>query len=169
MEEIWKPIVIEQNGVLYDYTGLYEVSNLGRIRSLNFNGKKGRVGILKARNNGTGYLNVVLYKNKKSKRFYVHRIVAFVWIENDNPTVKTFVNHMDCNRQNNSMNNLEWCDRQYNNEYSLAKKVICLETGEVFPSTKEVERKLGLPQTKISNCCNGRQKTCGGYHWEYVD
>lgn len=165
MEE-WRTVVID--GEVYEN---YEISNMGRIRSLNYNGERGRIKVLKARDNGTGYLNVVLYKNKKPKRFYVHRLVALMFIENDDPTVKVFVNHIDKNTHNNSVKNLEWCDRQYNNEYSLAIKVRCVETGQTFMSASEAGRKTGLQASKITGCCKGRKscKTCGGYHWEYVD
>ena len=173
MEEQWRTVVYD--GVVYDN---YEVSNFGRVRSLNYNGERGRIKVLKARDNGTGYLNVVLYKNKKPKRFYVHRLVALMFIENDDPTVKTDVNHKDENKSNNAVDNLEWCDRKYNIHHGtrtkrvskkLSKRVRCIETGIIYESCHDVERKTGLSYKNISSCCNGKRKTVSGFHWEYVD
>ena len=120
-EEIWKDIIIEKNGVLYDYTGIYQVSNLGRIRSLDRitpDGRniKGQVKAVKI--NRDGYVMVELYKNRKGVRHLVHRIVATAFIKNDNPVNKTEVNHIDLNRKNNVVTNLEWISHTDNVKYS---------------------------------------------------
>ena len=114
LNEIWK-------AVRY-YEGLYEVSNYGRVRSLeriviDKNGKCKTVHgkFLTQHDNGRGYLFVNLYKNDKCKREYVHRLVALAFIENPNKLPQ--VNHKDEDKQNNYVENLEWCDSKYNNNY----------------------------------------------------
>lgn len=109
MEEIiWKPVV--------GFEGLYEVSNTGLIRSLNFyNYKEPR--LLSLCLNSNGYLKVGLNKNNTTKQMLVHRIVAEAFIPN--PDNLEMVNHKDENRANNNVENLEWCTRSYNQLYSL--------------------------------------------------
>ena len=97
--EIWKDIP--------NYEGLYQVSNLGNIKSL-FRYKK----ILKPIKNTLGYLKVSLYKNKKIKVFSIHRLVAETFIPNPNNLPE--INHKDGNKGNNNVENLEWCTRQQN-------------------------------------------------------
>ena len=111
MEEQWKDIIIEKNGVTYDYTGLYQVSNLGRVRSLG-NDKTRKERILKPKINNKGYLQVILCKNGKVKTFLVHRLVATAFIPN--PDNLPVVNHRDENPLNNCVDNLEWCTQKYN-------------------------------------------------------
>lgn len=107
MEEIWKNI----DG----YEGIYQVSNLGRVRSLdrrvwNYT-KKGR--ILKSHSNGHGYQNVSLYnENKIEKHAYIHILVAKAFIPNPNNYEQ--VNHKDFNKANNNVENLEWVSRKQN-------------------------------------------------------
>lgn len=110
MEEIWKNIK--------DYPN-YMVSNLGRVKSLNYNGT-GREGILKPLNNNNGYLKVCLSKNGKMKRYYVHRLVAEAFIPNPNNYPQ--VNHKDENKQNNCVWNLEFCNCSYNMNYGTARE-----------------------------------------------
>ena len=157
MEEQWETVVYD--GEVFDK---YEVSNTGKVR----NKKTGR--ILKPCDNDIGYLFVGLYKDGKRKYIYIHRSVAYVFIPNYDET-KTEVNHIDHNRYNNHVENLEWCNRQFNIEYSHAKRVLCVETGVIYPSVRQAERETGLTQSGIWKCCTGKGKTCGGYHWEYVD
>ena len=112
-EEIWRPVV--------GYEGLYEVSNTGRVRSLdryvrrNYF-KKGR--ILKL-NDRRGYLFVELCLNNKTKNFSVHRLVAQAFIPN--PDNLPQVNHIDEDKLNNRVENLEWCDSKYNSNYGTRK------------------------------------------------
>lgn len=106
-EEMWKDIP--------NYEGLYQVSNLGQIRSLDrivkdttrdrFQKIKGK--ILKYCDNGKGYKLVYLNKNRKRKNYYVHRLVANVFLENPNNLPE--INHLDLNKNNNRIDNLEWC------------------------------------------------------------
>lgn len=181
MNEIWKDIVIEKNGMLYDYSGLYQVSNLGRVRSLNYK-RTGEIKVLKSRKRKNGYLEIGLRKNgKKQERFSMHRLVATAFIPNSDVEHKTMVNHIDENPSNNVWTNLEWVTPKENTNHGTcierrtkkntngkrSKKIICLETGKVYLSTNDVQRKLGLHQASISRCCNGKGKSCGGLHWKF--
>ena len=110
--EKWKDI--------FGYDGMYQVSDLGRVRSK----KYGRWKVLKNGTTGNGYLTVCLFKDNKVNGLLVHRLVAQAFIENDN-IFNDQVNHKDENKKNNRATNLEWCDRQYNltyNDLNLRKK-----------------------------------------------
>lgn len=158
------------------YEGLYEVSNFGSVRSLNYL-HTGQVKLLKLNEGANGYFGVFLYKNKKCKRFLVHRLVAQAFIPNwfDDPQV----NHRDENKHNNSVDNLEWCDGKYNINYGTcikrmvekqSKNVLQLtKTGELvyeWPSINEAGRN-GFEPSNIVNCCRGKLKSHGGYIWKY--
>ena len=186
--EVWKDIKFtDTDGTEYDYTGLYQVSNMGRVKSLNYK-HTGKIGIRKHDVHWNEHHMVGLYKNGHEKRFFVHRLVAFMFIENSNPTEWTIVNHKDENPHNNVWTNLEWCDHKYNLNYGTcqerrvkkqsgennpcfgktygenpnAKKVVCVETGKVFDSMKEASEWMGhAGHSKISACCNGKRKTAG--------
>ncbi len=196
MEEQWRDIIIEKNGILYDYTGLYQVSNLGRVRSLG-NDKTRKEKILKPGINNKGYQYVNLYKNGKGKLFSVHRLVATMFIPN--PENLTVVNHKDENKLNNCVDNLEWVTMKYNISYGTRSerasekmkgqkrseeakqkmskthkkvRVICLETKQVFDSIKEAEQCIG--KGNISQHLKGRAKSAGKHpvtgqplHWQY--
>lgn len=105
MNEKWRDIA--------GYDGMYQVSDLGRVRSLKF----GKVRVLRPGKNGDGYLNVSLFKDKKHKTITVHRLVANTFIPNKDES-KNQVNHKDENKQNNRADNLEWCTVSYNNSYN---------------------------------------------------
>lgn len=161
-EENWKDV--------FGYEGLYQVSNLGRVKSLG-NGKIRKEKILKPTNNGRGYLIVHLSKEGKMKNYRVHRLVASSFIPNDN-LLKTDVNHKDENPANNRVENLEWCTKAYNNNYSLSKPVIQYTLAgkpiALFPSAKEAGRRLGFSNGHICDCCNGKQKNYKGFKWRYA-
>jgi hypothetical protein len=106
-EEIWKEIE--------GYNGDYLISNHGRVKSFKGKSKKGK--ILKTWKSNSGYLRICL----KNKKFSIHRLVAESFIKNSNPNIFNEVNHIDENKENNYFENLEWCDRQYNIEYSKSK------------------------------------------------
>nr|DAG56935.1 MAG TPA: homing endonuclease [Caudoviricetes sp.] len=115
MQEIWKDIE--------DYEGLYQVSNKGRVKSIERYSYKGnrsiqklKERILKVGIRKDNYLTVVLRKNGKSTSYLVHRLVAQNFIPN--PHGYNVVNHKDENKQNNDIRNLEWCSSLYNNTYN---------------------------------------------------
>lgn len=179
--EIWKPI----DG----YENLYEVSNYGRVKSLG-NGKSNnsKERFLKASKEGNGYLRVGLSKDGKKKDFKVHRLVASAFIENPNNLPQ--INHIDEDKQNNHVSNLEWCTAEYNNNYGthnerVAKSLTGVFNTKVskavfqytkqgefiaeFPSVSEVQRQLGYPIQHISHCCLGKRKSANGYIWRYKE
>lgn len=111
MNEIWKPVA--------GYEGLYEVSNFGNVKSLNYRNWK-TVKILTPKINNEGYLWVELRKNGDPRCFLVHRLVASAFI--CNPMNYPIINHKDENPQNNIVTNLEWCDYTYNALYSINRR-----------------------------------------------
>ena len=169
-----------------DYEGLYQVSDLGRVKTLNYRQQSGVERILNQGTNNMGYKYVKLCKNGKQKQFYVHRLVAMAMIENPFPDEWVQVNHRDEDKTNNKVENLEWCDAKYNTNFGtgpyrrltnrdsainnpkLSKQVLCVETGEVYQSARDVERQLGYDHSSISACCRGRFKYSHGFHWKYI-
>lgn len=130
---------------------------------------------LKPFKNKSGYPAVNLSSNGKSKFFTIHRLVAKTFIPNPNNFKE--INHKDENRENANVNNLEWCTRKYNNNYGkrtekciekLGKKVMCVETKQVFRSTREAERLTGIKSYSICMVCGGKRMTAGGFSWIYL-
>lgn len=123
-----------------------------------------------------GYLRVSLNNETvKRKRCLVHRIVAQAFIPN--PDNLTQVNHIDRNKTNNNVENLEWCTPLENllhsnviEKASKAKfrKVQCITTGRVYNSIKEAALDFGASHGNIVACCAGRRKKCGGAEWKYA-
>lgn len=154
-----------------------EVSTLGRVRTLDrvtssekrTRFQKGR--ILKQSYNGNGYLKVNIPINGKQATKRVNRLVAQTFIHNIDNLPQ--VNHRDCNRTNNHVENLEWCDNLYNVQYRekygktqskplLAINLATLEVSQ-FQSQNEASRKLGASVVSVNNVIKGRQKTANGY------
>lgn len=171
MNEEWKDI--------FGYEGLYQVSNYGNVKSLNYN-HTGKEQILKPANRGDGYLFVALWKNGKQKVKLIHSLVATHFIPNDD-LFKTQVNHKDENKANNNAGNLEWCDCTYNNNYgtrlarfakSMSKQVNQYSLDGTFIKTwdsmNEIERQLGFYSTDICRCCKGKRKSAHGFIWKYA-
>lgn len=156
------------------YEGLYEVSDQGRVRSLNFN-HTGKTKILKPLKTRKGYIHVVLYKDGKYKDMLVHRLVAEAFIPNPND-LET-VNHKDEDKTNNSASNLEWMSVADNNNYGT-RTARCSKPVQMFdkqgnllatyPSTREAARVMKIDHCSIIKCCQGKQKTAGGYVWRFA-
>lgn len=111
MEEVWKDI--------QGYEGKYQVSNLGRVKSLNY-GRMNIEKILKPGLNSKGYPQVWLSRNGKKNVFFIHKLVASAYVSNDN-IFNIQVNHKDEVKTNNRADNLEWCTAKYNNDYGTRK------------------------------------------------
>lgn len=176
MEEIWKDIS--------GYEGLYQVSNFGNVKSLNWR-RTGKPKNLYLKAHNRGYLQVELAKNGVKKSFMVHRLVAEAFIKN--PNGFPVINHKDEDKTNNCVNNLEWCDLSYNVLYFLSlrtspryrrgkntnyKVVQCSLDGKpikVWDSSRVVFIKTGMSDWSISECCRGNRKTAYGYKWQYAN
>ena len=180
MNEIWKDII--------GYEGFYQVSNLGRVRSLtrcvhvsNSNKKRTFKGSIKKGSYEikNGYQVVGLYKNGKSKRFFTHRLVALSFIPN--PDTFPQVNHKDENKKNNHLDNLEWCDAKYNTNYgNCIEKRIAPQRIKVsqftisgkyintYDSMAQIERLLGYNHSAICMCCKNENHSAYGYKWKYA-
>ena len=172
MEEIWRDIK--------GYEGLYQVSNMGRVKALErIDNKKRR---LKERmlafSPSNGYKVVHLYKNGVQKSFSVHRLVGEAFIPN--PKNEPCINHRDENKLNNNVDNLEWCTQKYNNNYGThnkrsgdkrGKRVIQfdLNGNEIrrWVSSAEARRYYGVGKTAICDACRKHKGKSHGYLWQY--
>ena len=180
MTEIWKDVK--------GYEGLYKISNYGDVWS------ERKQGLLKKGKCGREYYRVVLTKNKEKKYFDVHRLVATHFV--DNPFEKPCVNHIDENKTNNHVSNLEWCTHKENSNHGTAIKRreetmkhsskweryierkkketskpiigISIDNGELmeFSSLSEANRN-GYHKGNIWACINGRLSTHRGHRWFY--
>lgn len=163
------------------WTGKYQISSFGRIKSLHFNGGK-KSKILKCTYDVRGYECVsfrVGGAGSRQKHFMVHRLVAKAFIPN--PKYKPFVNHKDGDRKNNKVSNLEWVTREENEWHKIyvlknlsgtcipPKKVICVETNKKYKSVSEAARAVGVSQGSISNALRGVTKTSANLHWRYYE
>lgn len=156
--EEWRDVV--------GYKGLYMVSRKGRVKSLNYH-RTGKEQILKPGDNGHGYLKVDLYKNGKPKTSRVNRLVLEAFVPN--PEGKPEVDHINGDRTDNRVENLRWVTSRENMENGPSKKVLCVETGIIYPSLMEAYRQTGADHSHIIKCCKGKYKTAGGYHWQYAE
>ena len=172
MEEIWKDIA--------GFEGLYQVSNLGNVRSLRkswaSNGEKFHI-MRPSINRGYAYLSL-RDLNGGDTSFPVHRLVALAFIPN--PEGFKCVNHKDENKLNNNVDNLEWCTLAYNFNYGTARARQGISYGKpveqltvdglVIASycSAEVASKLtGMDSSSIHKCCRGKRQSAGGYCWRY--
>lgn len=161
MTEIWRDIK--------GYELLYQVSNLGNVKSLKF----GKERILKPTKRYNRYMILHLCKDNVQKLHYVHILVAQAFLPN--PNNLPVVNHKDEDPSNNNVTNLEWCTQQYNVEYSIAKAVNQYSVDGEFirqwASAIEYCKSIGKPTSRINvtRCCQGKQKYAYGFKWYYAD
>ena len=193
MNEIWRTVIYD--GIVYDD---YQVSNLGRILSLNYR-NTGRAELMTLVGDGDGYLTVQLSKNRKRKTCKVHRLVAQTFLPN--PENKPEVNHKIEGNEGKKINmvifnedgtidkkrtTIEWVTRKENNNYGThnermaktktngkkSKRVLQLSlTGELireYPSTRECGRN-GFDQGVVAGCCRGERKSHKGFRFMYYD
>lgn len=188
MEEIWKEIKGYPN---------YQVSNMGRIKRLSTGYYRRTEKILKPQLQNNGYLHIQLSQKNKTKCILVHRLIAQVFIPNPNNLPQ--VNHINEDKTDNRVENLEWCDRKYNINYGngISKRVktnkengTYKKIGEInskirsksilqfskdnsfirkWDSATQVERELGYDRKQVCSCLKNRQKTAKGFKWVYAD
>ncbi|MCL2215777.1 MAG: NUMOD4 domain-containing protein [Defluviitaleaceae bacterium] len=184
--EVWREIPGYEN---------YAVSNLGRIKNikpyLSKPGAKNR--LLKPQEDKDGYFRVELCAKSKKKKYKVHRLVALAFLEN--PKSLPQINHKDECKQNNNVDNLEWCTEQYNKTYKnlhyrtakkrdytkVIPKVIAKTKKRVnmfsmdgifirtYESQHEAGRQMGISNKSINSCCRGKARAAGGYIWQDAD
>lgn len=182
--EVWEDVV--------GFEGIYQVSSMGRIRSLNrltADGRKVKGRIKKLKRNNRGYVTVSLWKDNKESTRLVHRLVAESFILNESCLEQ--VNHIDEDKNNNAVSNLEWCSNGYNfNHGTRAErttghknyinrerptyegkrvKATCTKTGLViYLENMHKGRDYGFDFRSISSVCRGKQKTHRGFEFEYA-
>lgn len=179
MECVWKDIA--------GYDGLYQVSSSGKVKRLSgFQSKNERV--LKEINNGNGYMGVSLCKGSKPVRVYIHRLVAQAFIPN--PENKPQVNHIDGNRGNNELSNIEWVtsSENHHHKYDILKRnatnkgrfgILHWSSKKVgmyfddklireFNGAMEASRELGCADSTIRKVIYGQQKMHKGYTFKYL-
>ena len=182
MEEEWRDIE--------GYKCLYQVSNMGKVKSLNYK-RTCKEKILKTGKNKNGYLRVILCKNNKHKKFLVHRLVATAFI--DNPENKPNIDHINTIKDDNRAENLRWCTQKENiynpisrkrfldnspiagkfgKDHYRSKKLLQFTKEGVFirewDCAMDVKRDLGFNNSHISACCSGKRKTAYNYKWKYA-
>lgn len=166
----------------------YNVDAHGNV--FNKHGKK-----LKPYPDRNGYLQVKLHGSEKPKACLVHRLVASAFLEQDSNQSRTEINHIDGDKSNNRIDNLEYCTRSENMKHALntglkkiryfsyeerqrayktlirrnSRPVRIVETGEEFSSSIDCERKTGCFHSAVLNCCKNSNRTHHGYHFEFVD
>jgi hypothetical protein len=170
-----------------DFPG-YFVSDDGKV----YSDKRGEIRELKPQNNGFGYFVVGLCRNNKYHSKKIHRLVALAFIPN--PKNKPEINHIDGVKTNNNISNLEWATTKENTRHAWetglnenvrkafkingknygkingkknGKKVICIETQQVFNSAVEASRHLGLNNIAVNSSIRKKYK-CGGFTWKYL-
>lgn len=187
--EIWKSIK--------GFEGLYEISNLGNIRSLDRLVKHSKSGfrkchgkIIAKRIGDSGYYFSMLYKDGKYYHVQIHRAVASAFVKN--PDSKPQVNHINADKLDNRCENLEWCTASENMKHAYSNNLIPLdkigkkgaennsarkveqynpETGESvakFGTMKEAAEALGVSVSGICNVCSGYRRSCRGFYFRYI-
>ena len=180
VREIWKPIE--------GYEGIYDVSNLGRVRARKrksirrFDGRISTLPevILKGGHCGSGklYKSVSLWKNYRSTTFLVHRLVAEAFLPKEEG--KEYINHIDSDPSNNRVENLEWCTQSHNIQYAYdnGRKIgphmvdvdqltLDGEYVRTWHGLAPIKKELGIQNANIWKVCNGLREQAGGYKWQY--
>ena len=177
----------EEWGDVVGYEGLYQVSDQGRVKSLERKVSHWRGGeriqkerILKPDVSQDGYLRVGLYAGGKRKWFRVHRLVCEAF--HDNPDNKSDVNHINEDKADNRAVNLEWCTAKENNNHgtrnersaknrskSVGQYTLDGDLVKVWQSTNEVERQTGFSHGYICKSANGKYKQAYGFIWKYIE
>ena len=171
--EVWKDIP--------HYEGLYQVSSWGRVKALPrertiYNGGKWiepehmmKIGLTQ-----DGYADVQLHINGKKKVERVHRLVALAFIPN--PEGKPQVNHINCIRNDNRVENLEWVSREENTAHkvkcgnSTKQSIQCIETGQIFRTSQEASEANGGTAGNIRNSARSMgYYSVYGLHYKYID
>jgi hypothetical protein len=162
--ETWKSVP--------NYEGLYMVSDKGRVKSLSFGGR-----ILKPWLHNAGYICVTLSDAGVRVKHLVHRLVASAFIPN--PKSLPYINHINGDKTDNRVENLEWCSGAYNawhnahvlrHESTITKRaVICLDDGRRFDSAAEAARAVHGQDQNIVKCCQGKRNTHKGLAWAYAE
>lgn len=182
IEEIWKDVV--------GYEGLYQVSNLGRVKSVqryyNVNGGVAlrKEKILKEKD-AFKYKRVGLWKDSIQKFMFVHRIVAMAFIPN--PYNYPEINHKDEIPANNRADNLEWCTAKYNCNYrnhgknvsaarrgnGYSRKIAMVDNNgnviKTFDAIIDAANEIGARKTDVCSVCRSRQKSVRGFKFKYID
>ena len=161
------------------YEGKYQVSNIGNVKSLNYNHThKEKILKLGKADSFFKYCTVDLFKDGKHNRHFVHRLVAQEFIPNPNNLPQ--VNHKDGNKLNNKVTNLEWITQSENVKHAYETNLIKHKRKAVnqydlngrfikkWNGVREIQRILGYSSGALCDCCKGRQKTAYGYKWEYA-
>ena len=152
------------------YNGRYQVSDQGRVR----NTKSGRM--LKSHTQGRGYMQAMLSKDGRRSYPLVHRLVAQAFIPN--PGNKPHINHKNGIKTDNDASNLEWCTMSENllHRHRILKQpggrckpVVCLNTGQTFPSAKAAAEALGVHRTGVTQVCNRKQKTTKKLKFKFLE
>lgn len=175
-----------KNGKIFlGYEGMYKINKLGQIQSF----KRKKMRYLNPFLHNSGYKSVNLTKNGKRRRVLLHRLIAEIFIPN--PVKHPVINHIDGNRLNNSITNLEWCTQKHNvkesfrigrigswsgrfeEKHNRSKPILqCDKNGSIIKKWScaiEVQRKLGFKHQNIRSCCSGKRKTAYGYIWRDIN
>lgn len=178
--EIWKDIK--------GYEGLYQISNLGNVRSLDryeTNGRttilyKGKIFSKAISHSNKGYYIVSLSKKGKTTKKYIHRLIAEAFIPN--PNNYPCINHKNENKLDNRIANLEWCTDSYNINYgtrntkariSKSRPILQYDLQGNFIKEwfgiKNASENLNIDKSNIGECCRNKRKTAGGYIWRFKE
>lgn len=188
MQEVWKDVV--------GYEGLYEVSNLGRVRSLDrvvahhAAGTAVRRGRMRKLSFDGNYFSVSLTKDLRTVTKRVHRVVAEAFLPN--PNNLSDVDHIDCNKLNNNVGNLRWCTSAENTRYAMEnnlmhwrpfserseesrersaaanRRPVIRSDGKWYKSTTDAAKDLGVSRGAVSHVLRGLTETCQGYSFTYA-